>query len=109
MKKCLECGGVYSEKMIDFSLYGISLGRYKAKVCNSCNDTLFNESESNKIDETAKEKKIWGLESKTTVGKVGNSLDIKISKKLAEFAGLKKGENVSIYPESRKKLIVEIG
>ena len=95
--------------MVDFSLYGTSLGSFKAKVCSRCKDTLFAELASDRIDELAKQKGLWGLESKTTIGKVGNSLDIKISKRLAEFAGLKKGESVSVYPESRKRLIVQIG
>ena len=34
------------------------------------------------------------------MGRVGNSIDVKISKKLAEFTGLKKGEEVRIYPGS---------
>ncbi|MCK4589587.1 MAG: hypothetical protein KAT77_04030 [Nanoarchaeota archaeon] len=108
--KCWECKtGKYSYKNVDFSVHGISLGKFKAKVCNKCKDTVFDEKVSDKIDALAKKKGLWGLESHTKVGKVGNSLDIKIAHKVAKFLELKKGEEVTIYPESKNRLIVDIG
>ena len=106
--KCWECDGVYEYKTVDFSIYGISLGKFKAKVCSKCGDTVFSEEVSNKIDHIAKQKGLFGLESKTKVGKVGNSLDIKVNRHVAQFMDLKKGEEVIIYPESKKRLIVDI-
>ncbi len=106
--KCWECDGIYKNKLIDFSVYGISLGKFRAKVCNKCGDTIFSEDVSNQIDKIAKQKGLWGLESKTKVGKVGNSLDIRINNKIVNFLGLKKGEDITIYPESKQRLIVDI-
>ncbi len=106
--KCWECNGTYEYKKTDFSVYGISLGKFKAKICDKCGDTIFNGETSDQIDKIAKQKGLWGLESKTRIGKVGNALDIRLSSKLAEFCELKKGLNVNIYPESKKKLVMEI-
>jgi len=108
MDKCWECNGTCSQKMVNFSVYGVSLGKFKAKVCGKCGDTIFSEEVSDEIDKIAKEKGLWGLESKTKVGKVGNSLDIKVANKIAEFLKLEKGKEVSVYPESKKRLIVEV-
>lgn len=105
---CWECGGKYKYKMVDFSLYGVSLGKFKAKVCDKCVDKVFTEEVSNQIDAAAKKKGLWGLETRTKVGRVGNTLDIRISSKIANFAQLKKGEEVTVYPESKKRLIVDI-
>ena len=107
-EKCWECNGTYRHKMVDFSCYGIILGKFKAKVCDACGDKIFSEEVSDDIDNLAKEKGLWGLESKTKVGKVGNSLDIKVSNKIAKFLELKKGQEVNIHPESKKRLIMEV-
>ena len=106
--KCWECDGNYKYKMVDFSVYGVNLGKFKAKVCDKCNDTVFSEEVSDQIDKIAKEKGLWGLEAKTKVGKVGNSLDIKISSRVAEFCNVKKGQNVTVFPESKNRIVVEI-
>jgi len=90
-----EKGGM-ENKQVDFKIYGVSLGKFPAQVCDSCGETFFSESTSDKIDELAKKKGLWGLESKTRVGMVGNSIDVKINKKIAAFAGLKKGNHTDI-------------
>jgi len=106
--KCWECDGTYKEEMVDFSVYGTSLGKFKAKVCNKCGDKVFSEDVSDQIDKIAKQKGLFGLESKTKVGKVGNSLDIKVNNRLAKFLDLKKGEDVVVYPESKKRIVVDL-
>jgi antitoxin component of MazEF toxin-antitoxin module len=37
----------------------------------------------------------------------GNALAVRIAKKVAEFVSLKKGEEVSVHPEGRKRLVIE--
>lgn len=95
-------------KNVAYSLYGIKIGNFKAKVCDNCNETYFSEETSKKITEMVKNKGLWGLQAKTTVGKVGTTLDIRLPKKLIEFLKLKKGEEVTIYPESKNKLVISI-
>ena len=104
--KCDECGGKIEKKKVDFSLYGESLGKFDAEVCTRCGEELFSEEVSQQMDQVAKEKGLWGLESHTKVGQAGDSLIIRINKKVAEFHGLKKGEEVTVAPESKRKLAV---
>jgi len=106
--KCFECSGNYKKTDFDYHMCGINLCKVKALVCDKCGDTVFNDSAAAMIEETAKKKGLWGLDTRTKIGQVGNSLDVKISKRLAEFLGIKKGDAVSVYPESKKRLVVEL-
>ena len=95
-------------KKVDYSLYGISLGKFPAQVCDKCNETYFSEETSREITKKEKEKGLWGLGYKTKIGQAGSTLDIRLNKDLIKFLDLKKGEEVTIYPESKNKLIVTI-
>ena len=103
---CWECGGEITTKKIDYILLGQNLGKFKAEVCKKCGEEVFSEEIAKEIDKVAKEKGLWGLEAKTKIGKVGNSFDIKINKKIADFLKLERGKEVILYPESKNKIVV---
>ena len=106
--KCDECGGKIVKKLVDFGLYGVSLGKFNAEVCTKCGEECFDEKTSDMIDEAAKAKNLGGLGAKSKVGIAGDSFIIRVNKKLAKFLDLKKGEEVSLRPESKNKLIIEL-
>lgn len=89
-------------------MYGEHLGTFDADVCTSCKEQFFDEKTSEKITAATKAKGLWGLGTQTRIGQAGSTLDIRLSKKIIEFLNLKKGEEVSVYPESKKRLIVEL-
>ena len=103
--KC-ECGGTIQKKSVEFSMYGKSLGMFEAEVCSKCGEELFTEEASKQIDAAAKKKGLWGLEAHTTVGKSGDSLIIRVNKKLADFYGLKTGKEVTLMPRDKDELSV---
>lgn len=106
--KCYMCGkGELVKRKVDVRPYGVSIGKFDAEGCTSCNESFFSEATSDKIDRVAKMKGLWGLEARTRVGRVGNSVDVRISKRIADFTGLKKGEEVRIYPEGKSRIIIE--
>lgn len=107
-KEICPCGGEMVKKKIDFSMYGKSLGKFPALVCTKCGDEYFEQDISDKINKIAKQKGLWGLESKTKLTEVGNSYAVRITKKLFKFLKLHKGEEVTLYPENQHKLIIEI-
>lgn len=107
-EKCDECGGKLVKKDVEVKLYGESLGFFPAEVCLKCGEEVFDESTSDKIDEIAKKKGLWGLEAKAKVTQVGSSIALVINKKIAQFIGLKKGEEVYVHPESKKKIMIEV-
>lgn len=106
--KCDECGGKIVKKDVDFSLYGVSLGKFPAEVCLKCGEECFDEFTSDLMDEVAKSKGLWGLGAKSKVGIAGDSFIIRVNKKLAKFLDLRKGGEVSIRPENKRKLIIEV-
>lgn len=106
--KCDECGGEIMIKKVPYSIYGIKVGDYTAEQCQKCGEVCFSEEESKKITQKTKQMNLWGLESKTKIGKVGDALDVRISKKLENFLKLRKGEEVFVKPEGRDKILIEL-
>jgi hypothetical protein len=106
--KCDECGGKLVQRKVDFSMFGVSIGKFPAEVCSKCGEEIFTEEVSEQIDHIAKEKGLWGLAARTTVGKSGDSLDIRINKKIAEFAKLQKGQTVLVHPEGKNRIVITI-
>lgn len=105
--KCEECGGRIIKKNINYNYLGEYVGKFPAEVCTKCGEIVFDEDISDKIETIVKEKGLYGLGATTKVGIAGSSFVIRITKKLADFLGLKKGEEVHIHPESRGRVIVE--
>lgn len=108
-EKCYLCEqGNLTRKFVDYSLYGISLGKFQAEVCDKCNEVFYNEETSKKMTEAAKKRGLWGLNARTKIGQAGTTLDIRLPKKIISFLKLKKGKEVEIYPEGKNKLVVTI-
>ncbi|MEW6063398.1 MAG: hypothetical protein AB1571_03480 [Nanoarchaeota archaeon] len=106
-EKCELCKGIVELKTVPFNLYGIKLGEYPARVCQKCGDKIFDAKTFNLMEAKAKKLGLYGLTSRATVTRHGNSIAVTIGKRVAEFIKLKKGEHVLLYPEGRERLIVE--
>jgi len=108
LTKCPECGGEIHEKRLPYLLRGIDLGKFPTLVCGECKEQFYEDDIVGKIDKVAKKKGLWGLEHITKLNLLGNSLAVRLSKSQIEFSGLKKGEEIVIYPESKHRFIIEI-
>lgn len=107
--KCYICEkGSLAKKKVDYKLYGVSIGKFDAEVCGKCGEVFFDEDASKKMNEIAKKKGLWGLQTKTKVGQAGTTLDIRLPKKIIDFLNLKKGKEVEIRPEGKDKLVISI-
>ncbi|MBI2130977.1 YgiT-type zinc finger protein [Candidatus Woesearchaeota archaeon] len=107
--KCYICEtGNLNKLKVDYFLYGTSLGKFDAEVCDKCGETFFDEKVSKKMTEIAKKKGLWGLQAKTKIGQAGTALDIRLPKRIIDFLNLKKGKEVEIYPEGKNKLIITV-
>ena len=108
MNVCYICGkGKLERKKVSYLLLGEHLGKFEAEVCGVCGEQFFDEKADKEITRAAKEKGLWGIMTKTKIGQAGSTLDIRLPKKIIEFLNLKKGEEVTIYPDGKKRLIVE--
>jgi len=90
-----------------YSYANIKLGEFEAEKCPKCNETFFTEISSDEIDKRAKELGLWGIGQSGKIGYSGNSLILRIPKKIAKFLKLKKGEEIFIHPEGENRLVVE--
>ena len=106
--KCEECGGRITLKKVEFKLYAVPVGFFPAEVCAKCGEKVFDEKTSDQIDAAAKKRGLWGLGANATVTKVGSSIAIIINKRIAQFLGLKRGEQVQIHPESKNRLRIDV-
>ena len=106
--KCALCAGKLNKKIVDYEVYGKSIGKFPALVCDSCDEQWFDEETSKKIQEKEKELGLFGLSRETKISYSGNSLIIRIPKELAKFMNLKKETEVIIYPEDKNKLSISI-
>ena len=70
----------------------------KSKKCMTSSDA---------IDAKAKELGLWGIGQIGRLGYSGNSIIVRVPKKIAEFLKFKEGKNVFIRPEGRNRLVVE--
>lgn len=108
LKKCPECDGKIEEKNLHYELLGIDLGIFPTLFCIRCKKQFYEDKVVDKIDLIAKKKGLWGLEHRTKLNALGNSLAIRLSKNQIVFGKLKKGEEVLVYPESKNRFIIEI-
>ena len=107
-KKCEECGGRITRKAVDYDYLGEHIGKFEAEVCGKCNEVVFDEGVSEEIEKRVRAKRLYGLGASTKVGIAGSSYVIRITKKLAKFLNLEKGEPVYVHPEGRRRLVIEI-
>ena len=92
-----------------YSVLVVYATAFDALVCNSCGQTLYEGTTLEAIEVAAKEKGLWNLAAKTTIGTSGNALDVKLPKSIIDFVKLKKGQNVIIEPIDQKRLQVTVG
>lgn len=104
---CPVCGGKMKKVSEPYSFAGKTLGEFEAEKCQKCKEVFFTEEASDKIDEIAKAAGLWGMRQEGTVGYSGNSLIVRVPKKIASFLHLKQGQKVSIHPEGENKLVIE--
>lgn len=108
-EKCYICEkGNLSKKKMGYKLYGVSLGEFEAEVCDSCGEIFYSEEESRKMTAAAKAKGLWGLAAKTKIGQAGTTLDVRLPKRIIDFMKLRKGEEVTVHPEGRNRIIITV-
>ena len=106
--KCPVCEkGNLERKRIKERMYGFDLGTYNAKVCDKCGESFIGSKGVRKIEKKAKELGIWGLKKEARAHKVGGSVSVIISKRLADLVGIRANERIEMYPNGKKELIIK--
>lgn len=97
-----------NRKKSEFRFGDIILGKFEADECEKCSEIFFTEEASDEIDKKAKHLGLWGMAAKTKIGYSGNSLIVRIPKDISNFMKLKKGEEISLHPEGKGRLVIEL-
>jgi len=107
MVKCPMCekGNLVAGKMKQ-TMFGVYLGEFEAEACTNCGEMFTDSEATQQIEDAAKAKGLWGLGATTKVTKTGNSLAVRIPKKIADYLKIKDGREVYLHPEENK-LVVE--
>lgn len=106
---CPVCGkGSLRPGRKEFSMYGISFGKFPAQVCDACGEAIFSEKVSRQIQQMAKRKGLWGIAKRVRITYSGNALTIHVPKALAEFLDIKRGDEVLVRPEGRDKIVIDL-
>lgn len=109
MIKCPICEkGNLEKKIVSYEIYGIEIGKFSAKKCSECCEEWFDEETSLKIEKIEKEKGLFGLSKNSKLSYSGNSLIVRIPAAIAKFMKLKKEKPISIHPEGKNKIIIEV-
>lgn len=104
--KCPICEkGTLEKGKIKEHMFGVFLGEFPAEICSNCNESFTDAETTRKIEEAAKSKGVWGMGKKTKVTKTGNSLAVRIPKRIVDFLKLKEGKEAYIHPEGNKLVI----
>ena len=104
--KCPTCSkGNLKKQSVKEEMFGVYLGDFPAEVCTACGESFTDSETTKKIEEAAKKKGIWGLGMKTKITRTGNSLAIRVPKKIADYLKLKEGKEAYIYPDANKLVI----
>ena len=104
--KCPICEkGILKKTKKKEYMFGVYLGEFPADVCSKCNESFTDSATTRKIEEIAKDKGIWGLSAVTKITKTGNSLAVRIPKKIADYLKLKDGKEAYVHPEDHRLVI----
>lgn len=102
------CGGSTETKQVEHKEFGVLLGRFRADVCTKCGETYYDSKTAAAIQQESKARGLFGLAKKAIVAEVGNSIAIRIPKEIASFLNLRKGTEVTLIPEDKHDLRVQV-
>lgn len=94
---------------MDFFEGRVVLKDVNAFYCPACKEEFFDSKEGDSISEVISKMHVpEQFESRKKIAKVGNSFAIPISKEIADYMQIKKGEEVNIKVQSRKRLLLSV-
>ena len=104
-----RCGGTLKESQCPVEFFGIDFGIKKCEVCTNCNSEYLDEQITAEIEEEVKKRKLFGLETKVTVTKSGNSLVMRLPPEITKFANIHYKDILRITPLSKNKIEIGVG
>lgn len=109
MDRCPMCDrGRLAWGKVPYEYAGVLYGEYDAEVCDRCGEAFLSQEASDAIDAKAKQLGHWGIAKRSKVGTSGHSLSVRIPKELERELGIKKGDAITIRPEGRNRIVIDL-
>ncbi|MFH1256015.1 MAG: YgiT-type zinc finger protein [Candidatus Diapherotrites archaeon] len=108
--KCV-CGASLQEIKTDMDFFDgkVVVRDVKAFYCPECKEELFDSKEGDRLfEQVSKLNIVQAFESRKKIAKVGNSFAIPVSKEIADFMQMKKGEEIKIRVQNTKRIVVDL-
>lgn len=106
MARCPICEkGTLKRGKVKEEMFGVYLGEFPAQICTKCGESFTDEKTTQKIEQAAKAKGIWGLGKETTITKAGNSVVVRIPKNIVDYLKLETGSKAYIHPHNHTIVI----
>ncbi len=87
----------------------VDCGTLDIEACPKCGEEYFPEESMEIVEKKLKQAGVWGVQRKEVrLWKSGNSVLLRIPKAIADSLNLKPDEKVTIYPEGKRKLIIDL-
>jgi hypothetical protein len=104
--KCPKCGGLYKLAKCDYEQYGIIVRNIPCFRCSKCGDEVFSPEQVKLIREKIEQ---FSPQIKMTrkISKAGKRPAIYLPERIAEALGLGSGDEVTIYLEGKKRIVIE--
>lgn len=103
------CGGKIEWKIDKVLVQGIDCGLLDVEYCNKCGEEYLPEESMGIVEKKLKKAGLWGIKRKeATLWKSGGSVLLRIPKDIADNLNLRADEKVTIYPEGKKRLVIDL-
>ena len=103
------CGGKVEWKKDRVITQGVDCGTLDVEYCSKCGEQYLPEESMKIVEKKLKEAGLWGVKRKeVNLWKSGSSVLLRIPKDIADSLNLKPDEKVTIYPEGKKRLVVDL-
>ena len=103
------CGGKVKWVEKEVRIEGINCGTLDIEFCETCGSEYLPEESMRIVQQKLKEKGLWGVEHRAvSFWKSGNSVVLRVPKKIADVLHLKPAMRAFIHPEGKNKLVVEV-
>ncbi len=103
------CGGKIEWKTNKIVVQEVDCEILDVEYCGKCGEEYLPEESMKIVEKKLKAAGLWGTNRKeATLWKSGSSVLLRIPKDIADTLNLKADERVTIYPEGKKRLVIDI-
>ncbi len=106
--RCPFCSARFRVSVEPYTVFDVHVGDFETWTCTKCGEIFYPEASTRAMEGREAQLGLLGLERSTKVSTSGNALMVRIPKRIQNFTGLRKGTDVVIRPEGRRRIVIEV-